>query len=59
MREEPCNECGGLGATHGFLGSKRVEYPCSKGCPIVDIWETESEEETENVNILATTEKQQ
>tara|TARA_R100000808_G_scaffold24359_1_gene55965 strand:- start:1100 stop:1261 length:162 start_codon:yes stop_codon:yes gene_type:complete len=48
MREEPCNECGGLGATHGFLGSKRVEYPCSKGCPIVDIWETESEEETES-----------
>lgn len=27
-----CEECGGLGHTIGFLGSKKVTYPCSKGC---------------------------
>ena len=27
-----CEECGGIGHTIGFLGSKKVTYPCSKGC---------------------------
>lgn len=30
--EKSCDECGGLGHTIGFLGSKKVTYPCSKGC---------------------------